>query len=246
MKYRLGKTPARKDSVKFKLTKYLLTVPTPPVYGHQSLISTWWMLGNDTVGDCVLAGAGHETMLWNKEAGHDITFTDKSVLSDYSAITGYNPDDPNSDQGTDVQAAASYRKKTGVADGKGQRHKVGAYLAITPGSKTELKQAMYLFSAVGVGINFPASAMTQFNNGKPWTVVSKSPIEGGHYIPAIGYDSKYVYIVTWGKVQKASWGFIAKYMDEGIVYLSPEFLTAGESPEHFNLQQLNADLSSLS
>lgn len=242
---KLGKLPARKDAVKLKLKNYLLTIATPAKYGHQTLLADWGMLGNDQYGDCVWAGAGHETMLWNKEASRTISFTDKSVLSDYSAVTGFNPNDPNSDQGTDMQVAASYRKKTGVIDGAGQRHKVGAYLAITPGSKIELKQAMYLFSNVGIGIKFPSSAMTQFNAGKPWTVVSKSPIEGGHYIPAVGYDSKYVYIVTWGKVQKASWGFIDKYCDEAIVYLSPEFLSKGESPEHFNLTQLTADLGAL-
>lgn len=243
--YKLGKLPARKDAVKFKLSKYLLTLPTPPKYGHQSLIGDYQMLGNDNYGDCVWAGAGHETMLWNKEASRTINFTDKSVLSDYSKVTGFNPNDPNTDQGTDMQVAASYRKNTGVVDGAGQRHKVGAYLAITPGSKTELKQAMYLFSVVGIGIQFPQSAMTQFNAGKPWTVVSKSPIEGGHYIPAVGYDSKYVYIVTWGKIQKASWGFINKYCDEAIVYISEEFLTGGKSLEHFDLATLQADLAQL-
>lgn len=242
--YKLGKLPARRDSVKLKLRNYSLTIATPATFGHFNQIKEWDMLANDTVGDCVLAGAGHETILWNAEANRVVAFTDKSVLSDYSAITGYNPNDPNTDQGTDMQAAASYRKKTGVLDSQGKRHKVGAYLAITPGSKTELKQAIYLFSVVGIGIQFPASAMSQFNNNKNWTV-TKSKIEGGHYIPAVGYDSKYVYVVTWGKCIKATWGFVAKYMDEGIVYLSPEFLTNGQSLEHFNLTQLQTDLAQL-
>lgn len=240
---KLGKLPARKGAVKFKLTTYAaLPAPSPK---ELPINLNWQMLGNDTVGDCVFAGAGHETMAWNNEAGHTVTFDNKSVLSDYSAVTGYNPNDPNTDQGTDMQVAASYRRKTGVTDASGKRHQVAAYLALTTGDKTQLKQAIYLFGAVGIGIKFPASAMTQFNAGKAWTVVSGSKIEGGHYVPAIGYDSRYVYIVTWGKLQKMSWGFYKHYSDEAIAYVSSEMLNGGVSLEGFNLSQLQADLSQL-
>jgi hypothetical protein len=247
---KLGKLPARKGAVKFKLANYLKlsSLPTPPSKaGHHALVIDWeGMLGNDRYGDCVFAGAAHETILWGKEGGLNTTFTDKAVLSDYSAVTGFNPNDPNTDQGTDMQVAASYRRKTGVVDANGKRHKVGAYLAVTPGNVTQIKQAIYLFSNVGVGFQFPASAMTQFNNGKAWTIVSKSPIDGGHYVPAVGYDSRYLYVITWGKVQKMSWGFFKKYCDEAVVYLSSEMLTNGKSLEGFDAVQLQADLSQLS
>src|SRR5215468_8854266 len=124
--FKLGKKPARPGAVKFKLANYLvkLKLPTPPqVFGHEGLIgANWGMLGNDQYGDCVWAGAAHETMLWNKEAARAVSFSDKSVLSDYSAATGFDPNDPSTDQGTDMQAAASYRKKTGIRDAKGKRH----------------------------------------------------------------------------------------------------------------------------
>jgi len=245
---KLGKLAARKNSVEFRLRDYLAvsTLPSPPTKtGHQNVSIPWGMLGNDSYGDCVLAGAGHETMFWNREAGKTVNITTADALSDYTAITGFNPNDPNTDQGTDMQVAASYRRKTGIEDSVRTRHKVAAYLAITPGNKLEMKQAIYLFDAVGIGIQFPKSAMDQFNAGKPWSVVASSPIEGGHYIPAIGYDSKYVYIVTWGKVQKMTWSFFTRYCDEAIAYLSQEFLTGGKSPEGFDSATLNADLAKL-
>ena len=131
---KLGKKPARPGAVKLKLAKYLVKpkLPTPPkVFGHEALIGpNWEMLGNDQYGDCVWAGAAHETMLWNKEAARAVTFNNQSVLKDYSAVTGFNPNDPNTDQGTDMQVAASYRRKTGVLDANGKRHKVIAYLAL--------------------------------------------------------------------------------------------------------------------
>lgn len=245
---KLGKTPARANSVSFRLRDYLslTTLPTPPALaGHQDLVTDWGMLGNDTAGDCVLAGAGHETMLWNREAKKTVLITTKDALSDYSAITGYNPDDPSTDAGTDMQVAASYRRKTGVIDSNGDRHKVAAYLAITPGNQLEVRQAIYLFGAIGIGIQFPASAMDQFNEGEAWTVVNGSQIEGGHYIPAVGYDARYLYVITWGKLQPVTWAFLEKYQDEGIAYVSEEMLIAGQSLEGFSTEQLVSDLSKL-
>ena len=245
---KLGKKPAR-DAITFKLAAYIdaAKLPTPPnSASHKDLVKDWQgMLGNDKYGDCVWAGAAHETILWNTEAKAAVEFTEKAVLGDYAAVTGFSPKDPDSDQGTDVQEAASYRRKTGVVDGSGKRHKVAAYLALKPGNVTEVKQAIYLFSNVGIGIEFPDSAMTQFNDGKPWTVVKGAKVEGGHYVPAVGYDSKYVYVVTWGKVQKMAWSFFEKYCDEAVVYLSEEMLAGGKSLEGFNDTQLKADLAGL-
>lgn len=245
MHYKLGKTPARKGAVKFKLSVYGKKLPTPPKKaGHLGIFTAQWgMLGNDQYGDCVWAGAAHETMLWNKEAQKDVAFVDESVLSDYAACTGFNPNDPSTDNGTDMQVAASYRQKTGIEDSQGNRHKIGAYLEVS--TIKQIKQAIWIFGAAGIGIKFPNSAMDQFNVGKPWTVQPGSTIEGGHYIPAVNYDEKFLYVVTWGKVQKAAWSFIKKYMDEGIVYLSQEMLNDGKTLDGFDLATLQADLAAL-
>lgn len=247
MTMKFGKLPARDGAVKFKLANYIdkTVLPKPPkTFGHESLITNWKMLGNDAWGDCVLAGAAHETMLWNAMAKRTVGFTDKSVLSDYSAVTGFDPRDPNTDQGTDMQKAASYRRSTGVLDSAGNRHKVAAYLSIRPGHVDELYQAMYLFGAVGVGIEFPGSAMDQFDAGKPWTVVKRSPIEGGHYVPALALRDMIV-VVTWGKLQRMNASFYSQYSDECVAYVSDEFLTAGKSPEGFDRAALLADLKAL-
>lgn len=246
MTFKLGKLPARPGAVRFALAQYAPSLPTPPskATAHQALVSDYGMLANDNFGCCVFSGSAHETMLWNREAGTAVPFTDRAVLSDYSAVTGFNGS-PESDQGTDMTVAASYRRRTGVIDANGQRHQVAAYLAIAPGQKLALKQAVWLFSAVGIGVRFPASAMDQFNAGRSWSVVASSPIEGGHYVPAVGYDSRYVYVVTWGRLQKMTWGFYARYCDEALAYLSPEMLTGGLSPEGFAVAALQADLGAL-
>jgi hypothetical protein len=246
--FKLGKTPARPGAVKMKLTAYLskAQLPVPPAnFGHYDLISKYGMLGNDDYGDCVWAGAAHETMMWCKEVDSVVTFTDKGVLGDYSKVTRFKPNDPSTDQGTDMQVAASYRRKTGVKDADGKRHKVVAYLALAKGNLEQHLSAAYLFGAVGVGIKFPKSAMDQFNAGKPWDVVAGSPIEGGHYIPFVGRRNGNLLVVTWGKVQEMTQRFFEEYNDESVVYLTKEDLKAGVTPEGFNVKQLTADLAAL-
>jgi hypothetical protein len=251
LQFKLGKTAARPGAVKFKLASYLIKpqLPTPPkVFGHQGLVGTkWQMLGNDKYGDCVWAGAAHETMLWNKEADRTVVFNNTSVLKDYSAVTGFNPNDPNTDQGTDMQVAASYRRKTGVLDEHNKRHKVIAYLGLKVGDPDQLALAIYLFGATGIGIKFPNTAMDQFNAGKPWDVAAGAKIEGGHYIPGVGRDVKGNFvIVTWGKIQLMTPRFYKKYCDECVAYVSAEALTTGgKTLEGLNLAQLQSDLNAL-
>lgn len=245
--YRLGKAPARPGAVRLRLQDYLDLGKAPKVFGHDLLFNDYGMLGNDQYGDCVFAGAAHEHMLWNKAVGRDVTFTDQAVLSDYSAVTGFTPADPNSDQGTDMEAAAKYRRKIGIVDAAGQRHKIGAYLALDHKDPETLALASYLFGAVGVGIQFPGSAMDQFNAGKVWRVVRGAQIEGGHYVPLVGRRSRaYLDFVTWGRVQRASLAFVQTYADEAIVYLTQEQLDGtGRTPEGFDIAALQRDLAAL-
>jgi hypothetical protein len=246
---KLGKKPARPEAVKFKLASFIdySKLPKPPrSFGHEKTFDPmgWGMLGNANYGDCVWAGAAHETMLWNAECGINVPFNDYSVLQDYSAATGFNANDPNSDQGTDMKDAASYRRRTGIVDANGTRHKIAAYLSITPGDLREHYVALYLFGAVGLGIEFPASAMDQTNAGKIWRVVPRSPIEGGHYVSLVA-RRRSLACVTWGQIQPLTSGFLAKYNDESIVYLSESMLQARKSPEGFDYDTLLSYLNSL-
>jgi hypothetical protein len=257
--HKLGKKPATYDKRDFQFAHYRTAAPLPPhpkQFGHEKLVAAngWQMLGNgpdNTVspgfqgaGDCVFAGGDHETMLWTLEAGSAAEFSGATAISDYSAVTGYNPKDPNSDQGTDVREALKYRQNTGLIDAAGSRHKIGAYLALEPGNVDHLMEALYLFGVVGIGIQFPGSAMDQFNAGKPWSVVQGAQIEGGHYIPLVAKRAN-LECVTWGRIQQMTSQFYAKYCDEAWAILSPEMLKTGKSPEGFDLGQLQTDLNAL-
>jgi len=255
---KFGKKPFVADERDLKLATYLdhTKLPKPPeAFGHADLVKDWGMLGNDTVGDCVFAGAAHETLVLGAEGDHYPTFTDEAVLSDYSAVTGYVPGDASTDQGTDVREAVSYRRKTGMVDANGKRHHIGAFLYLEPGNFEQLRQALYLFGAAGIGYELPESAMQQFDQTKPWTVVDGSPIAGGHYVPAFGcepgeYTDKgvntFITSVSWGRVVPVTDSFYEKYCDEAVVYVSASALGEdGKTPEGFDKAALLADLKAL-
>lgn len=244
---KLGKAPVKHDARNLQFSKYLdkTTLPTPPAtFGHDGLVKSWGMLGNDQYGDCVFAQTGHSTMLWNAECGKVVPFTDASVLSDYAAVTGFDPKTGQNDNGTNMLDALNYWVKTGVVDAHGVRHKLGAFVQLKAGDFAQMEQAVYLFGSVAIGIKFPASAMKQFNAGQPWDVVKGSKNEGGHCIPVVGKSGNY-HAVTWGKDIEMTSAFYKKYCDEAYALLSLEMLTGGKSLEGFNITQLNADLAAL-
>lgn len=250
MSRKLGKLPARPDAVSFKFGAIFNAeaLPTPPAhFGRYNLPVAWQVFGNDKFSDCVFAGAAHEVMIWRNEVGESVAFTDQAVLYDYGAVTGFDPDKPETDQGTDMTEAASYRRKTGIVDAIGQRHKVDAYIGLRPRDLEQLAQATFLFKAVGVGVMMPASADKQFEDQVPWSVVDGDEIVGGHYIPCVGINGAGNFLfLTWGRLHAATPEWVKKYMDEGIAYVSLEELNAkGLSREGYNADLLRKYLAAL-
>jgi hypothetical protein len=251
---KLGKGPATDDDRDLLFAKYVDATKPPPVpaeFGHESLFAPkgWGMLGNDEWGDCAWAGPAHETMLLTSEGRDPATFTTADVLSDYAAGTGFDekagpPGKNPTDRGSNVRDVLKYRRKTGIVDFAKSRHKIGAFVKLAPKNVTELYQAAYIFQTVGIGIEFPGSAMDQFNEGKPWSVLEGAKIEGGHYICCVGKRAN-INIVTWGAVQQMTVGFFEKYCDEAWAYISTEDLQKEENPDGFDLAQLKGDLAKL-
>lgn len=250
---KLGKKPARPDAVKLKFGAFFkaaaLPVP-PPVFGHygQGGGLKFGMLANDKYGDCVFAGAAHETMVWTHRSGGGVpaAFDDAAVLSDYAALTGFRASDAATDQGTDMAEAAAYRQKTGIVDADGRRHTIGPYVALRAGDADQLALATYLMGAVGVGIRFPDSADHQFDGRAPWDVVPHDRVNGGHYVPCVGRNSAGNFIVvTWGRLHAMTPAFYGMYCDEAIAYVSIEQMKNELSPEGFSADQLRHDLAEL-
>jgi hypothetical protein len=251
---KLGKHPATEDHRDLLFSAYVKPqeIPAAPAqFGHETLFAPkgWGMLGNDNWGDCAWAGPAHETMLLSTEGANAAAFTTAGVLSDYTAGTGFDPNagppgNNPTDRGSNVRDVLKYRVKTGIVDAAGNRHKIGAYVKLTPKDLTQVYQAMYIFQAIGIGIEFPDSAMDQFRNGQPWSVVPGAKVQGGHYVPCVAKRDN-IDVVTWGALQPMTVEFFNTYCDEAWAYISTEDLQKGVDPDGFSLEQLKADLAAL-
>ena len=165
------------------------------------------------------------------------------MLGAYSAITGFNPDDPSTDQGTDMLTACGYWKSTGLAG-----IKVDAYATLDISNTVHFEEAIAVYGGAYVGLSMPLSAQNQI--GGVWDVTTGPDAQagswGGHCVPLTGYDSEHVWCVTWGAIQTVTWRFLETYCDEAYALLSHEWLTAsGESPSRLSWGKLQADLANL-
>jgi hypothetical protein len=233
---KLGRKP-NSGKPRVKLTAELVPAAAynPPAsvdYYSKVPAASWGMDGNDQYGDCTCAEVDHTTKTRQVAAGNpEVKSSASEVLALYTAVTGFNPNDPNTDQGAEMQAVRDYWRKTGATLG-GKDHKILLFAEVEHQDDMLIRWCVDRFGAVGLGINFPASAMAQFNAGQPWDVVKGSAIEGGHAISMVGYDAKFAYIVTWGKVQPMTWAFFDTYVEEAWVDLDDSFVNSvnGQDP----------------
>lgn len=255
MIHALGNNFSPSDSRDFQYAAFKTkntAVLVPEVFGHGNSFKDWGMLGNDNYGDCVLAGGDHEHMLISNLAlpgapanVEPIKFTPTNALADYGAITGFNPQTGANDNGTDPREAFKYRQSTGLIDASKKRHKIAAYVSIPINNLKAIAEATFIFDAVGIGFEFPGSAMNQFDKNEPWKVVSGSGIEGGHYVPIVGKpEVGYLTVVTWGRKQFMTEAFFKKYVVEAWAFITLESLNAKTQRNWggYNWTELQADL----
>lgn len=238
-----GRLPNDPSKPRLLFGTHLKTAPTyPNELDYLSEVDNYPMYLNDRIGDCTCAGAGHIIQAESRYGqGTTESVTDNNVLTAYEAVSGYNPKTGENDNGAVMQEVLSYWRKTGIGD-----HKILAFAEVDHKNKDELRAAMNIFGSLYIGINFPGTAMDQFNKGQPWDYVKGATIEGGHAIHggayAVGGNWK---VVTWGAIQDMTDSFWDKYVEEAWVVITPEWLNAGKSPGGFDLYGLGEELASL-
>lgn len=250
MKYKLGLKPVEAQP-RLKLASYY-TSTLPSVdslkypLAHADAIQPK-MFMNDTLGDCAIAGSIEEVRLVNALRGVTVPFNDTTAILNYHAVTGYNPDDPSTDQGTDVHELYEFRKTTGIVDANGIAHKIVAYAGLTPRNFDELLVALSLFDVVGIGIEVPEYAEPQFEAHQPWHVLKGfHRIEGGHYVSVCGAtDKDTATVYTWGAEQGITRPFYQKFNTVAVVALTEELFNADKSPEGIDMVSLTRDLQQL-
>lgn len=246
-RYQLGKRPPRFDPRTLRFGAYLERTlpPPPPAANWGGKITAWGMMDNDNYGDCTCAAAGHMIMDWTLNAqGTMATVPDKDILAFYNHFAH-----GVADAGANMLDVLKYWRKKGL-DG----HKLIAFMALQPGSNVEAMDAVSLFGACYIGLALPDFVVPGDVDplSIPWQVPPQGPVGdaapnpyNGHCVPAVAYDSRNLYIITWGAVKPMSWQFYDAYMDEAYAVLSPDWLKDGESPPGFNLAAPKKDLAAI-
>lgn len=247
MSFKLGRLPNDPSKPRIRLATHRREM-TPPPSTNWAGVPGWGILLNDQLGDCTCAGDGHiAEILTFYGRGTEITITDAEALAAYEAVGGYNPDDgpPGenpTDQGATVQAALGYLRKPGMGGVQ-----IDAFAEVAAGDMNAIQAACAELGPLSAGVNLPAIAQQQFVDGQPWGVVpDDGGIEGGHCIVLCGYDEDYLYFVTWGQVQKATYEWWARYGEEIWAVISRDWVSAaGKDPEGVDLASLGAEFAQL-
>jgi hypothetical protein len=240
---KLGKNAARHDPRTLAYAAYRTATEAAPAQTHWGHGLPFAMLGNNSYGDCVEAGYAHQVQIWGDRAGNPFVPTDAEALGAYTAITGFNPSDPSTDQGTDILTAVGYWRSTGLAS-----QKITAYATLNVRNPAEIREAISWYGGAYIGLQLPVSAQDQV--GKQWTVTTGPAAVaggwGGHCVPLCGYDQDQLWCVTWGALQSMTWEFFTTYCDEAYVLLATDWIAAsGQAPSRLAWGRLLADLANL-
>jgi hypothetical protein len=248
---KFGKKPATHDpriarfSDRVDMSKLPVPAPSCDWYSKDTYIP---MLGNDQYGDCVIASTYHyliKAWIYNNP-GQTISVSESDALGVYSAITGFNPAIPSTDQGTYVQGKGGlldYWTNTGVPF-LGSTNKVGPYVSVNFHDPREIKYAISNFGSVLTGATIYSSVMSQ-----PFLWENPSgTVEGGHEFLICGYEelsaNYWEYdIITWVGHYRCTQGWLEKCVDEMIVVIDPTLFSAtGLDPSSIDMVQLEKDL----
>jgi hypothetical protein len=200
-----------------------------PVVDYTLLIRTWEIFLNDKLGDCTCASVAHGRMIFAALIGEALTITDADIERMYEH-SGWKPAESEAtDQGWTLEAAAEYAKTIGLLGVPD----IDAWAGVNVGDDEAQQVAMELFGGLSSGIECPKSALEQFQEGKPWTVVPGSEIAGGHAIwkakavlAGTGLSSVYV---TWGGLAPAEEAWDKTYVDEHLAFVPADW--ASKLPE---------------
>jgi hypothetical protein len=245
--HKLGKLAPKTDEKRLKLGKYLKPeLAAPPVeLNWGDGVTDWGMLGNDTLGDCTIAGVGHAVQSAMHAVGiaWDSSVETDEVIKYYEFWCGYNPADPTTDQGgVEVDVLNNWRKLRYAG------HQLVAYADPEIADTLHIKQSIALFGGVYIGLALPLSAQNQ----DVWQVVGDGQTGasapgswGGHAVYVVGYSPEFLTCITWGQELQMSWDFFRAYADEAHTLFLGMWVENKTAPSGFDWAQLETDLTAI-
>jgi hypothetical protein len=208
-------------------------------------------------GNCVLAEEAHFIGVVTGNAGSLYSYTVAQTLAAYSAITGYNPAIPSTDQGTDPIAALNYFTQNAYADGT----KLAGYAEVDATNQAEVQFAINAFGNLKMWVGLPNAWISTFpsSNGFVWDVAPTNPNQG-HCIGSpsynstrvVGVTSQGVQVMTWGLIGTVTWPALAALFTDSAggglaVRVTPDWIVKNsqKTPSGFAYADLCSDFNAL-
>jgi hypothetical protein len=254
--FKMGRRRPVARCPRMSLHNYLTrSIPAPPAtcdYAKAAKSALSKVYENDTLGDCVIAGMAHVVgVLTANAGGKAFTYSNKQITTLYSAIGGYVPGNPATDQGCDEQTALNYWENNGAPVGS---HKIAGWLSVNGNDATEVRTALWLFENLYFGMELPDKWITPFPSasGFTWDAAGPPNPSNGHCVVGVGYNAQGVVIDSWGMTGLITDSAIAKYATTGangalytVVSVDGLNKATQKVPAGFDWSQLVADFDSM-
>lgn len=221
--------------------------PVPPSVDWSKGVPKWPMYKNDVLGICVLATLGHHFGLWSAlSSPPELLYTDAEMIEGYSAVGGYVPGRPETDNGCVIQDALDWVCRTGLGV---RRDKAAAYCSVDVGETlTNFLCSANIFGGNHIGLNLPWAWSRNTGPGKVWDVGSGPDYRpgswGGHSVPFVAFDksANEGLVVTWAAVQRITFRALQRYCDEAWALIAPEWVDGSHpAPSGFDLAAVIED-----
>jgi len=116
---KLGRKPSRRDRRTLSFARYvsMRALPAAPPardWAHPLTSPGWGMFSNDRLGDCTCAAVGHYLQAMAANTGRPLSIAGADVIKMYSAVAGYDPERPDTDQGAEMLDVLRYMRSTGL------------------------------------------------------------------------------------------------------------------------------------
>jgi hypothetical protein len=232
----------------------LRALPVPPEttdYEKQAAAALSQLYDNDTLGDCVIAGGYHLLgVRTGNSTGTPFVAADAQIVGDYTAIGGYQPGIPSTDQGCDETVALNYWSQHGYANGD----KLAGFVTVDATNVQLVKAASFLFEGLFLGVELPDAwvANEPSSSGFTWDVAGDPDPSNGHCVVGVDYSDAGLLISTWGMTGTMTFEALAKYAvpsANGELYalISQDAIEAGKqiAPNGLDWAMLEADFKTM-
>ena len=217
---KFGRLTAKHDNRTLRLGRYLTSqVPTPPascnlVERAKSALGLNCpdvlcpMLGNDRYGDCTIVAAANAIIQVRALTGQVFAPSDDDVVGLYLSLTG------GADDGlAELDVLKAWRAKPFFGE------PLTAFVSVDPRNLDHVRTAISL-GGLYIGFRVQENCESDFTEGRPW--IDGALTDDGHAVLAVGYSADGVIVRTWGDVQRATWAWWLKCVEEAHALVLPE------------------------